>query len=253
MPFPLLLLLLLLLLLPFLILSSSLEEGQWLRSLCLAVSNDDVPSVVNLLKQQPNYSLNLTKEDGGDTVLHVACRHDEPEIVEILLHHPHINPNAKNRNGETPLWVAATTGNANCVSLLLGDDRVEAGEPDERGIVPLTEAANRNHLEVIQWWVASEQKWRNSWIGQAKAANDASIFLKKASHNREFYRTKCKNELEIKGVEVPAVHPSCFHLTFFFFLSFFLPFGQNFQRSHPTSRSVTTSDTWVLSPATLPL
>jgi len=26
----------------------------------------------------------------------------------------------------------------------------------------------------------------------------------------------------------------------------FLPFSQNFQRSHPTSRSVTTSDTWVL-------
>ena len=84
---------------------------------------------------------------------------------------------------------------------------MEAGEPDERGIVPLTEAANRNHLEVIQWWVASEQKWRNSRIGQAKDLNDASIFLKKASHNREFYRTKSKNELEIKGVEVPPVHP----------------------------------------------
>jgi len=102
--------------------------------------------------------------------------------------------------------VAATIENANCVSLLLGD-WVEAGEPNGQGIALLTEAAERDHLEVIQWWIASEQKWRNSWIDQTEDLNDAVKLLMAASRNRQFYRAKCKTELEIEGVEVPPVHP----------------------------------------------
>ena len=46
----------------------------------------------------------MTRVENGDTLLHLACRHNHAHIVQYLLSTGKVNPLAKNKNGETPMF-----------------------------------------------------------------------------------------------------------------------------------------------------
>ncbi|KAM8976881.1 uncharacterized protein RCH25_036078 [Pelodytes ibericus] len=89
----------------------------------------------------------------GRTALAVACLcvpagHEHPELVSLLLEHG-ADPELEDKDGATPLLVAAYEGQAEVAELLL-----EAGaDPDRAGkgrVTPLLAAASGGHAETVR-------------------------------------------------------------------------------------------------------
>ena len=60
-----------------------------------------------------------------------------------------INPNKPDKDGKTPLLVAARDGHEGVVKLILGRDEVNPDKPDGHGRTPLWWAAENGHARVI--------------------------------------------------------------------------------------------------------
>ena len=45
----------------------------------------------------------MTRDNNGDTPLHIACNHKQIHIVQYLLSTGKVDPLAENKNGETPM------------------------------------------------------------------------------------------------------------------------------------------------------
>jgi len=119
-----------------------------------AVINGNVKKLAELIRQDPDFDVNLAVDGHGWTLLHHACDEDNGyAVIPILLAHPDIDVNAKNIN-ETPFYYACC-GRPSCVREMLKDSRVKVNEPNRDGETPLWVAANYGFLDVIKWWVAS--------------------------------------------------------------------------------------------------
>jgi ankyrin repeat protein len=72
-----------------------------------AVDRDDVGTVTQLLAQgfDPN-----SRDERGQTALHLALRDHSPQVAEALWKHPGLDVNAHNSADETPLMMAALRG-----------------------------------------------------------------------------------------------------------------------------------------------
>lgn len=72
-----------------------------------AVNVDNARTVAQLLTQgfDPN-----TPNEAGQVALYLAMRNDSPKVAEALLASPALQIDAANRNGETPLMMAALQG-----------------------------------------------------------------------------------------------------------------------------------------------
>jgi len=121
-----------------------------------AVNGGKVEEVKEILRSNPNLKVNWKNEKDNDyTALIIACENGHDSIVSILLAHPDINVNVKNGSGYTPFNIARVYGRISCVRLLLRDSRVNPNEPDYLGHTPLWSAAGGDHLDFIEWWIAS--------------------------------------------------------------------------------------------------
>jgi len=103
-----------------------------------AAYDGKVEEVKSILRK--NHSLNVNwknEEDDSETALHAACLYGHLSVVSILLAHPDIDPNLKQKDGNTPFWTARWLGNTSCVRLLLQDHRVMVNEPNNYGETPL--------------------------------------------------------------------------------------------------------------------
>jgi len=121
-----------------------------------AVNGGKVEEVKEILRSNPNLKINWKNEKDDDyTALIIACENGHDSIVRILLAHPDIDVNVKNGSGYTPFNIARVYGRISCVRLLLRDSRVNPNEPDYLGHTPLWSAAGGDHLDFIEWWIAS--------------------------------------------------------------------------------------------------
>jgi len=110
--------------------------------------------LAELMRQDPGFDVNVLDEY-GNTFLHHACNRDHRSaVIPLLLAHPDIDVNVKDRDGHTPFFYACY-GYTSCVREMLKDSRVKVNEPTNCGTTPLREAAVKNHLGVIRWWIAS--------------------------------------------------------------------------------------------------
>jgi len=78
-----------------------------------------VSEVSSLLRDNPEINVNWTNPGFYQfAALHRASRWDDVEVVKLLLAHPNININVRNRYGQTPLSLGCQEGSVAVVEVL---------------------------------------------------------------------------------------------------------------------------------------
>ncbi|MFN7095197.1 MAG: ankyrin repeat domain-containing protein, partial [Burkholderiales bacterium] len=79
--------------------------------------------------------LNFKDQAGGDTILHLAVRYSQPQVVRLLINRFAMSINGQNEYGETPLHIAAQLGLAHHIEVLLLE-RADYYIRDKDGFIP---------------------------------------------------------------------------------------------------------------------
>jgi len=169
-----------------------------------------VEDVKSILRKNPSLNVNWKNEEiDSETALHAACYKGHDSVVSILLAHPDIDPNLKNKFGDTPFLFACFYGRTSCVRLLLQDQRVMVHEPTNPGSTPLRWAAYYGRHDVIKWWIASGREMNlgtpgdsyTDTIGAAKKEKKTEVvsLLERFKSDAGKTRSEIKTELGING------------------------------------------------------
>lgn len=107
-----------------------------------AIKRDDPRKVVSLLQRgfDPN-----TRSPDGQHGLYLALREPALKVAEVLIAWPKTNIEARNKEDESPLMMAALKGHGEMVRRLIARD-AHVSKP---GWAPLHYAATNGHLEVM--------------------------------------------------------------------------------------------------------
>lgn len=117
------------------------------RDLMLAAARDQPSFVMKLLLDgvDPNQA-----DDQRNTALHTALMEESERVVKLLIEHPHMDVNAINQAGETPLMLAALRGRLPWVQAL-----VQRGALiNEAGFTALHYACSGPDNGVTAWLIA---------------------------------------------------------------------------------------------------
>ena len=79
----------------------------------------------------------MCKNNGGDTPLHVACRKRDIEVVRYLIGKCRCDPMGRNNDGDTPLHVACIYGGIKVIRYLIGECRCDLMCKNIDGNTPL--------------------------------------------------------------------------------------------------------------------
>ena len=109
-----------------------------------AVKLDIVEQVRTLLRR--GMDPNTIDEERGDTGLIVAARENSANVFELLLQTRGVNLDARSRNGDTALMLAAYNGNIAGVRALLD----KGAEPNQTGWTALHYAATVGRNDIVQ-------------------------------------------------------------------------------------------------------
>ena len=123
-----------------------------------AVESGDAKKLAALMmRQDPGFNVNTRLNENGQSLLHCACSGGERRspVIPLLLAHPDIDVNRKNKYGWTPFLSTCYYGSASCAREMLKDSRVMVNEPTNLGFTPLWCAASNGCLNVIKWLIAS--------------------------------------------------------------------------------------------------
>jgi len=103
--------------------------------------------------------------------------------------------------------MACVGGRTACVRLFLKDPRVNLNECHSGGFTPLREAASSNHLEIVQWWIASgrdmdlgepgDDKTDAIKVATSSGSHDVASLLQRFRENPEETRQAVRRELGI--------------------------------------------------------
>jgi ankyrin repeat protein len=109
-----------------------------------AVKMDDVDTVRSLLRR--GFDPNTIEPERGDSGLILALRENASRVFSLLLLQPAIDVEARARNGDTALMIAAYKSNKDAVVALLN----KGAEPNRPGWTALHYAASAGSNEVVQ-------------------------------------------------------------------------------------------------------
>jgi ankyrin repeat protein len=108
-----------------------------------AVQVDNASAVKNLLSR--GFDVN-TRDAQGRTGLFIAVRTPSPKVLQVLLDWPKIDVEARNSKDESPLMLAAFTGQQGLVTRL-----IERGaDVNKPGWTPLHYAATGGHVAIMK-------------------------------------------------------------------------------------------------------
>ena len=195
-----------------------------------AVKSGDAKKLAELIRQDPGFDVNITLKGSKWTLLHEACIGDiRSAVIPLLLAHPDIDVNVKNRSGGTPFYYAC--GYPSCAREMLKDSRVKVNEPDKNGNTPLWNAAYHGSLDVIKWWIASGREmdlgtagnvYRTDAIGGAKKYGHAEVvtLLERFKSDAAKTRSEVRKQLGINGRYSYSYYSILLLFTSFFSLIF---------------------------------
>ncbi|GLA39951.1 hypothetical protein AnigIFM63309_007555 [Aspergillus niger] len=99
----------------------------------------------------------LTQSPDGDTALHLAARKGYAEAFNFILVQAMVKQTfskpllVTNRNGETPLWLAAAHGHLEIVWSIFQYQDFDLDVPDTGGETPFWVAASNGHTEIVRY------------------------------------------------------------------------------------------------------
>jgi len=197
-----------------------------------AVESGDAKKVAELIRQDPGFNVNMAVDEVWNALLHYACLGDScSAVIPLLLAHPDIDVNVKDRRGRTPFYFACG-GRPSCVREMLKDSRVKVNEPAKIGLTPLHRAARYGSLDVIKWWIASGREMdlgepgdvdKTDAIGKAKIMGNTEVvtLLERFKSDAAKTRGEVRLELGINGQYYSYYYYSILFLCLF--SSFFHP------------------------------
>lgn len=109
-----------------------------------AVNLDDAPAIKALMRR--GLDPNLIEAARGDTGLILALREDSMAVFDVLVNARGIELDARSRNGDTALMLAAYKGNKPAVATLLE----KGAEPNKPGWTALHYAASIGNNDIVQ-------------------------------------------------------------------------------------------------------
>ena len=114
------------------------------------------------------------RDENGETALHRAVRHQQPDVAKYLLQVPHIYKNARNNQGCTPFMLAILIYPHTCVEVLLADKEIDVGLPANSDDSPLTKAIymNSNHVQAILNHPSLDIKEQQRYIEKQRQSGD---------------------------------------------------------------------------------
>jgi len=126
----------------FVLIGFSLSKAGSFEDFFVAVKRDDAKIVSALIQRgfDPN-----TRDVAGEHPLMLALREPSPKVLAVLLDWPKIDVDARNRQDESPLMIAALKGMTDVARQLL-DKGADVNKP---GWTPLHYAATHGHLEIM--------------------------------------------------------------------------------------------------------
>ena len=128
-----------------------------------------VEILMSLLADNPDMDVNWTNVlDFNWTALHVAAFSGHVHIAKLLLAHPDIDVNVKNRFEQTSFLRGCQTGVVSVVQVLLKDPRVDVTLDDNNGCTPLWWASRCGKHEVVEWLIASGRDLETSRTRKGK-------------------------------------------------------------------------------------
>jgi len=136
------------------------------------------------MRQDPGFNVNKELDEYGWTLLHYACWESRRfAVIPLLLAHPDIDVNSRERFGRTPFHLACVNGRTSCVREMLRDYRVKVNEASNGGSTPLWRAACEGHLDVIKWIASGREMdlgkpgdvYETDAIGAAKVRGHADV------------------------------------------------------------------------------
>ena len=101
--------------------SPSFFKDSCLAIMLAAVKEGDAKKLAELIRQDPGFKVNVAVDENGDTLLHFACIGDRGSVIPLLLAHPDIDVNVKNKDGWTSFFRACLNGYASSVREMLKD------------------------------------------------------------------------------------------------------------------------------------
>ncbi|OQR99488.1 hypothetical protein ACHHYP_06010 [Achlya hypogyna] len=94
--------------------------------------------VANIIAGRDDLLLNATIEPQmGYTMLHLACRDNQREIVQLLLVQPQLDINRRDHNGQTALHLVCHYEYLDIVADLIAEPYIEIDAHDDDGCTPL--------------------------------------------------------------------------------------------------------------------
>jgi len=159
--------------------------------------------------------VNWQEEEEGSSALHYACRCGHDSFVTILLAHPGIDVNLKDKRGGTPLFGAFYLGATSCIREMLGDSRVKINEPNIDGCTPLWDFVCNGHIDGIRWWIASgreidlgkpgDKETDVILLATTEERTEVATLLKRFKSDANKTRSEVRMELGIDGQSVPLI------------------------------------------------
>ena len=109
-----------------------------------AVKNDDSTTLSSML--QHGMSPNMVEQNRGETGIMVALREDSGKVFTVLLDAPAVDLDARARNGDSALMIAAIKGNVGAVKALLAKEV----QVNQTGWTALHYAASVGSDEIVK-------------------------------------------------------------------------------------------------------
>lgn len=132
--------------------STSMEQSVKLFKIFEALRNGDTTAIQNLTKQDPEAKSTIADEQlSGTTVLHVAVQVAEyPVVLSVLASTSPTALNARDRDGNTALHIAAMLGRAQVVDDLLSQSSIDDSVINHQGKTALDLARTPEVFQHLQ-------------------------------------------------------------------------------------------------------